>query len=305
MALRYFEDFNVGDTFPLPEVTVTREGIIHFAKQFDPQVFHLQDETPITEFGGGLIASGWHVCAMFMRLLDDGFLLDAACVGSPGVTDLKWRHAVRPGDKLHGRATVTDVEPWPKDGALGLVRFHHEVFNQNAERAMSMNNPLLFRRRGPSAPPRNAYEQIAIGDVHPFGSVTFTPEAIKTFAADYDPRPMHRDGTPERPLTASPWHVASAMMRMLVTYFDAVDVKSRAAGEPVLVSGPSPGFDDLTWPNPVHAGDTVMYTARIVAKRTSNSRPGWGLLSMTTTGVNQHGLTVFTVTTHVFVETGS
>jgi acyl dehydratase len=93
------------------------------------------------------------------------------------------------------------------------------------------------------------------------------------------------------------------MMRLLVDHFDALEARARAAGEPYLVSGPSPGFDDLKWPHPVLAGDTVTYTARIVAKRPSRSRPGWGLLSMTTTGVNQNGKTVFSVTTHVFVET--
>ncbi len=154
----------------------------------------------------------------------------------------------------------------------------------------------------------NAYEKIAIGDTHPFGSFTFTTDAIKTFAQKYDPQPFHVDEAAAKAshfggLVASGGHTASAMMRLLVNYFVGVEARRRAAGEPVLVSGPSPGLDDLRWPHPVYAGDTVTYTARIVAKRPSRSRPGWGLLSMTTTGVNQDGRTVFTVTTHVFVET--
>ena len=156
----------------------------------------------------------------------------------------------------------------------------------------------------------NAYEKIAIGDVHVFGSHTFTAEAIKRFAAKYDPQYFHTDEAAAKNslfggLCASGWHTASAMMRLLVTHFDAEEAKARAAGEPVLVSGPSPGFDDLRWPNPVYPGDTVTFTARIVGKRISKSRPGWGLLSMTTTGVKQTGKVVFTVTTHAFVETGN
>lgn len=156
----------------------------------------------------------------------------------------------------------------------------------------------------------NAYEKIAIGDVHVFGSHTFTAEAIKRFAAKYDPQCFHMDEAAAKSslfggLCASGWHTASAMMRLLVTHFDAEEVKARAAGEPVLVSGPSPGFDDLRWPNPVYPGDTVTFTARIVGKRISKSRPGWGLLSMTTTGVKQTGEVVFMVTTHAFVETGN
>ena len=154
----------------------------------------------------------------------------------------------------------------------------------------------------------NAYDRIAIGDTHVFGSHTFTADAIRRFAAKYDPQAFHIDEAAAKAATfgglcASGWHTASAMMRLLVDYFDAQEARAKAAGEPFLVSGPSPGFDDLKWPHPVYAGDTVTYTARVVAKRPSRSRPGWGLMSMTTTGVNQGGKTVFMVTTHVFVET--
>jgi acyl dehydratase len=147
MPARYFEDFTVGEIFNLPDVAVSREDIVAFAEQFDPQVFHLRDDTPITEFGGGLIASGWHVCALFMRLLDDGLLLDSSCVGSPGVEHLKWQHAVRPGDHLTGRTTVVETRPWQPNPKQGLVRFHHEIFNQHRERTMMMDNAILFARR--------------------------------------------------------------------------------------------------------------------------------------------------------------
>ena len=155
----------------------------------------------------------------------------------------------------------------------------------------------------------NAYEQIAIGDIHVFGSHTFTADEMKRFAAKYDPQYFHLDEVAARDsylggLCASGWHTASVMMGLLVRYFDAREAKARADGEPVLVSGPSPGFDDLRWPNPVFPGDVVTFTARIVGKRISKSRPGWGLLSMTTTGVKQTEEIVFVVTTHVFVETG-
>jgi acyl dehydratase len=149
MPKRYFEDFEVGQIFNLPDVAVSREDIVDFARQFDPQVFHLEEDTPITEFGGGLIASGWQVCAIFMRLLDDGLLLDSSSAGSPGVEHLKWQHAVRPGDHLTGRTTVVETRDWPTNAGLGLVRFHHEVFNQHRERTMMMDNAILFGRRTP------------------------------------------------------------------------------------------------------------------------------------------------------------
>jgi len=146
MRKRHFEDFSPGQVFELPDVAVSREDIIEFSRQFDPQIFHLQDETPITEFGSGLIASGWQVCALFMRLLTEGLLLDSICAGSPGVEHLKWQHAVRPGDHLTGRTTVVETSAWP-GAKLGLVRFHHEIFNQHRERTMMMDNAILFGRR--------------------------------------------------------------------------------------------------------------------------------------------------------------
>jgi acyl dehydratase len=149
MPKRFFEDFAVGQIYELPDVAVSREEIIEFSRQFDPQIFHLQDETPITEFGGGLIASGWHVCSLFMRLLDDGLLLNSSCAGSPGVEHLKWQHAVRPGDHLTGRTTVVETRG-SQNPLLGLVRFHHEIFNQNRERTMMMDNAILFDRRSPA-----------------------------------------------------------------------------------------------------------------------------------------------------------
>jgi len=128
MPKQYFEDFSAGQIFELPDVPISREDIIEFSRQFDPQVFHLQDATPITEFGGGLIASGWQVCALFMRLLDDGLLLDSSCAGS----------------------AVVETRAWPNNAKLGLVRFHHEIFNQHRERTMMMDNAILFGRRSAS-----------------------------------------------------------------------------------------------------------------------------------------------------------
>jgi acyl dehydratase len=159
-----------------------------------------------------------------------------------------------------------------------------------------------------NAPARTAYDRIAIGDEHVFGTCLFTAEAILRFAKRYDPLPFHLDpaaGVASRfgGLAASGWHTAAAMMRLLVDYFDALEVRERAAGRPAILSGPSPGFDDLRWLRPVLAGDTITYTARVVGKRASQSRPGWGLLSMTTTGVNQRGEPVFSITTHVFIST--
>lgn len=146
MPKRYFEDFTVGQTLPLPERRVERAEMIAFAAEFDPQPFHLDERTPPTELTGGLFASGWHVCALLMRMLCDAYLVDAACMGSPGIETLKWRRPVRPGDRLRGASTVLELRPSATRPEMGIVRFRHEVVNQRGETVVLMENPIFFRR---------------------------------------------------------------------------------------------------------------------------------------------------------------
>ncbi len=104
----YLEDFHPGDRRALGARTVTREEIIAFAQQFDPQPFHLDDASGVY---GGIIASGWHTAALAHRLLVDGLVKDVASLGSPGVDELRWLRPVRPGDTLTGAAEVRSAQP--------------------------------------------------------------------------------------------------------------------------------------------------------------------------------------------------
>jgi acyl dehydratase len=150
MTKRAYDDFAVGDVFDFGPKHVTRAEIIAFAAEFDPQPFHLDEQAPATALLGGLIASGWHVCAIFMRMLCDGLLLDSLCLGSPGVETLKWQRPVRPGDTVSGRSTVLDMRPSVSRPTRGLVRFRHEVMNQAGETVMWMENSVFFERRAKS-----------------------------------------------------------------------------------------------------------------------------------------------------------
>jgi acyl dehydratase len=151
MPKRYFEDLTAGAVFDLPPVTITRETIVAFAREFDPQPFHIEEGNPSAGLtDGSLIASGWHVCAVFMRMLCDGLLLDSSCLGSPGIENLKWQRTVRPGDTLSGRSTVIGARASETRRERGIVRFRHEVFNQAGEPVMTLDNPIFFgRRSGP------------------------------------------------------------------------------------------------------------------------------------------------------------
>lgn len=146
MPKRHFEDFAVGDTLVLPERQVGRSEMIAFAAEFDPQPFHLDERAGASDLAGGLFASGWHVCALLMRMLCDGYLVESACMGSPGIDSLKWRRPVRPGDRLSGTSTVIDLRASASRPELGIVRFRHEMVNQAGETVVVMENPIFFRR---------------------------------------------------------------------------------------------------------------------------------------------------------------
>src|SRR5690606_39644974 len=137
---RHFEDFRVGDTLPLPERHVGRAEMIAFAAEFDPQPFHLDERAPATDLAGGLFASGWHVCALLMRMLCDAYLVDSTCLGSPGIDSLKWRRPVRPGDRISGASTVLELRNSSTRPELGIVRFRHEVVNLAGETVVLMEN---------------------------------------------------------------------------------------------------------------------------------------------------------------------
>jgi acyl dehydratase len=143
----YFEDFPVGDVRESPSRAVTRDEIVAFARQYDPQPFHLDDEAATRSIYGGLLASGWHTCALYMRLMWETFLKDTASLGSPGVDEIRWVKPVRPGDTLRVRFTVVEATPSRSKPDRGIVRSLSEVFNQHGEVVMTMRGLGLFGRR--------------------------------------------------------------------------------------------------------------------------------------------------------------
>jgi acyl dehydratase len=143
----YFEDFPPGDVRESPSRAVTRDEIIAFARQYDPQPFHLDDEAATRSIYGGLLASGWHTCAIYMRLMWETFLKDTASLGSPGEDEIRWVKPVRPGDTLQVRFTVVEATPSRSKPDRGIVRSLSEVFNQHGEIVMTTRGLGMFGRR--------------------------------------------------------------------------------------------------------------------------------------------------------------
>lgn len=142
----YFEDLEVGDTETFGSYRVTREEIVEFAHQYDPQSFHVDPEAAAASPFGGLVASGWHTAAMTMRLLVDGFLEEAATRGALGVDELRWYDAVRPDDTLSVRTEILATESW--SDAYGKADVRAETLVDD-DVVCSMVGLILFAKRNP------------------------------------------------------------------------------------------------------------------------------------------------------------
>lgn len=150
------------------------------------------------------------------------------------------------------------------------------------------------------------FEDIEIGVQEHIGEFTFTAEEVKAYARKFDPQPFHIDEEAAKrshfgALCASGWHTAAVWMKLMIAHRKRQIAAMAAENVPRAPLGPSPGFNDMKWLKPVFAGDTISYSSCISAKRLLNSRPGWGLVSATNGGVNQHGEEVFSFTSHVLV----
>ena len=145
--MRYFEDFKPGDVIELGSRTISKERILAFAREFDPQPFHTDEEAAKRSIYGGLLASGWHTGSLLMRILNDGLLKDTASLGSPGVDELRWLKPVRPGDVLSARMTVLESIPSRSKPDRGLIRSLMELRNQHGEVVVSVRGLSLLGRR--------------------------------------------------------------------------------------------------------------------------------------------------------------
>ncbi|MGE0716042.1 MAG: MaoC family dehydratase [Alphaproteobacteria bacterium] len=145
--MRYFEDFKVGEAYELGTRHVTKEEILDFARRYDPQYFHIDEERAKESIYGGLIASGWHTAAMTMRMAADGIILDSASMGSPGIDELRWLKPVRPGDTLSARMEILGARASESKPDRGIVNSRVEVRNQAGETVLTWKAMGMYRRR--------------------------------------------------------------------------------------------------------------------------------------------------------------
>ncbi|MEP9351864.1 MaoC family dehydratase [Xanthobacter sp. KR7-225] len=141
----------VGEVKTFGSYEFTREEILAFAREFDPQPMHLDEAAGAASLLGGLAASGWHTCAVMMRLVCEGFLERSAGMGSPGVTENKWKAPVFPGDVLTLRRTVLESRTSKSRPEMGLVTFRFEMLKPDRSVALDAVCVIMIGRRNPGA----------------------------------------------------------------------------------------------------------------------------------------------------------
>ncbi|KQV37902.1 MaoC family dehydratase [Massilia sp. Root335] len=146
-AYWYFEDFEPGQDIDLGLRTVTEEEIVAFARDYDPQPFHVDRDAAAHSIYGGVIASGWHTCGMMMRLVVDGLLGRSSSMGSPGLDGVRWLAPVRAGDTLNVRYRTVQVKASASKPDRGVVWSKWVAINQHGETVCTVEGMGMFGRR--------------------------------------------------------------------------------------------------------------------------------------------------------------
>ena len=336
----HHEDIITGATRAFGRYEITKEQIFAFARTFDPQPMHLDEVAARASIAGGLCASGFHTCAILMRMMCDGVILTSASLGSPGVDEVRWLKPVRPGDVLSVRGTWGEKRVSASRPHVGISKSLFELLNADGDVVATLRSNQMLALRNPpkvappasgaAAPPKavqrvaslwdepaasapqpsrtsNYFEDRTVGELADLGQHTFERDDIIAFARAFDPQLFHLDEEVGRRslfggLSASGWHTASVFVRKLIDWRQAVEAEIRGAGGSVAAWGPSPGFKDCRWLKPVLAGDTISFRNQTSALIPLKSRPDRGLVVAENQGRNQKGEIVFLITTQVLAE---
>jgi acyl dehydratase len=150
MSVQYLEDYAVGQIYLTGRHRIDKEQIIAYARQFDPQFYHLDEIAALNSPFKGLAASGWHTASITMRLMVEGEFKPAGGILGVGFDQLSWPRPVRPGDELHVKSEVLEVRPSKSRPDRGMIRVQNTTLNQNDEVVQMFTGNLLVPRRSPS-----------------------------------------------------------------------------------------------------------------------------------------------------------
>ena len=148
--MKYYEDIAVGDARSFGHYEVTRDEVMDFARKYDPQPFHLDDDAAAATHFGRLSASGWHTCSMTMAMMVENMRSEkSAGLGSPGVDQLRWKKPVYPGDTLRCETEIIEKRRSASRPEMGIFKSHIRTYNQNDEVVLEMVSNGLISTREP------------------------------------------------------------------------------------------------------------------------------------------------------------
>ncbi len=147
MSERYFEDFEIGERFASPGITVSESQILDFALAYDPQPFHLDAVAAAQSPYGGLIASGFHTLALAFRAFYQANVINHCSLGSPGMDEVRWLKPVLPGDTLHTEAEVRSKRESGSKPDRGILHMDYTVKNQSGKAVMTFTAIHILARR--------------------------------------------------------------------------------------------------------------------------------------------------------------
>jgi len=145
--MMYFEDLSIGQKIEIGPISISEQEIIEFAKKFDPQPFHIDAEKAKDSLFGGLCASGWHTCSLYMRMLYDGLLINLASLGSPGMNQIRWIKPLFPNETIKGELEILSKTPSRSKPNIGSMIINSRVFNSNNELIMTLESISIVKRR--------------------------------------------------------------------------------------------------------------------------------------------------------------
>lgn len=150
--MRTFDDLEAGQVLDLGEVSVTTEEIVAYAQRYDPQPFHVDAEAAAASPFGGIIASGWQTCALWMRPFAERFLNQMVSLASPGIDELRWIRPVRGGDRLTAHYEILEVRPSASKPDRGIIRGRGTLVDAEGREVLTLTATNLLGRGTPPAP---------------------------------------------------------------------------------------------------------------------------------------------------------
>ncbi|MEO1329476.1 MAG: MaoC/PaaZ C-terminal domain-containing protein [Pseudomonadota bacterium] len=332
----HFEDFEAGQVYEGATYALSEEEILRFAGAYDPQPMHLDRAAAAASMLGGVAASGWHVCALTMRLYFDGVMARTNGLGSPGIEEVRWRRPARAGSVLALRIEITGARESQSRPTTGLVGFALDLTDaETGETVSTQRFSVLIARREPGRPAKGAPKSkgpkpaeaiptpsagaldyatsgdVRIGATADLGTETLDAERIIGFARLYDPQPFHLDRAAGEAslfggLAASGWQTTALWMRryILGRLASVGGMTPERRARAMAAGGPGLGVRDLRWRRPALEGDRLRFLSTPRALSPFAAKPGWSLLTLENLAVNQRGEIAMSMTLEALIGDG-